>query len=104
MRPYYKIKKDLDKIDFSEKVGLSIYEEHVMGDLDLKEFDLGKSLWMRFVRGAVAGAVASGATITYLGGSNIADVRSFLELVAVAIFIGAITGGLQAVDKFLRSE
>lgn len=69
-----------------------------------EDFNLGKSLWLRFVRGAVAGAVASGGAITFFGENTFSNLVHFLTMVAIALITGAVTGGLLAVDKFFRAE
>jgi len=64
----------------------------------------GKSLLYRFIRGAVAGAVSAGITITVAGVNTFADLKSFLGTLTVALIVGAISGLLLAIDKFCRME
>jgi len=67
-----------------------------------QDFNLGKTLWLRFLRGAIAGAVSSGSTITFVGGNSFSDLKSFLATLSIALIVGAVTGALLAVDKFVR--
>lgn len=64
--------------------------------------NLGKTLWLRFLRGAIAGAVSSGGTITFIGHNTFTDLRTFLATLSIALIVGALTGGILAVDKFMR--
>lgn len=72
--------------------------------MDNNNFDLGKTLWLRFLRGAISGAVASMTTLQVAGAHSFADVTSFVHSLGVAGIMGAITGGLLAVDKYIRSS
>jgi hypothetical protein len=62
-----------------------------------------KSVALRFVRGALSGAVSSMAVISYADVSTLTDLNRFLAGLAVAGIIGAVTGALMSADKFLRS-
>jgi hypothetical protein len=67
-------------------------------------FNLGKSVLMRFARGGIAGAFASAATLTSLTGiQSWTELRIALVYLSLSALIGFITGGIMAVDKFLRS-
>ena len=69
-----------------------------------EEFNLGRSLWLRFLRGAIAGAVSTGATISFVGGYTFESLKSFAATVGVALIVGAVTGSCLAVDKFIRAK
>lgn len=71
--------------------------------MDNSNFDLGKSLLLRFVRGAISGAVSSMAVLQIAGAHSFADVKAFLYSLAIAGLVGAVTGGILAVDKYIRS-
>lgn len=92
------LKEDLD---ISDAVGDLLLANKQNNDMD-ENFDLGKSLWLRFLRGAIAGAVSTGGTITFIGGHTFSDLKSFVATLSVALIVGAITGGLLAIDKFVR--
>lgn len=62
-----------------------------------------KIVFFRFLRGAVAGAVSTMILIQFNGGNSFADVQVFLANLAVAGIVGAITGGLLALDKYFRA-
>lgn len=70
----------------------------------MENFDLGKALWLRFLRGAIAGAVSTGTTITFIGGNTFSDLKAFFATLIVSLIVGATTGGLLAIDKFIRVE
>lgn len=70
----------------------------------MENFDLGKTLWLRFLRGAIAGAVSTGTTITFIGGNTFSDLKAFFATLIVSLIVGATTGGLLAIDKFIRVE
>jgi hypothetical protein len=61
-----------------------------------------KSLLKRFLRGFVAGAVATTTTIviTFRDWSDVPSVLSMLGLAALA---GGISGAILSIDKYLRS-
>lgn len=67
-------------------------------------FDLGKTLWLRFFRGAISGAVASMTALQVAGAHSFAEVGSFIHSLGIAGIMGAITGGLLALDKYIRSD
>lgn len=69
---------------------------------NMENFDLGKSLWYRFLRGAIAGAVSAGVTVTFSGTHTFSDLRSTLTTMGIMLITGAITGAFLAVDKFIR--
>lgn len=58
---------------------------------------------MRFVRGFITGAI--GAIVAILGTGNVptADIVSWCKLIGISLFTGGITGGLLAVDKYIRA-
>jgi hypothetical protein len=67
-------------------------------------FSLGQSILWRFVRGGIAGAFASAATLTSLMGvQSWTELRTALVFLGLSALIGFITGGILAVDKFIRS-
>jgi hypothetical protein len=70
----------------------------------MNDFQLGRALVMRFVRGALAGAFASMTTIAYFTGSTLRDLQQWLFLLLISAVIGSVSGGILAVDKYIRSE
>lgn len=67
-------------------------------------FNIGKTLWLRFLRGAISGAVSSMAVLQVAGAHSFADVATFAHSLGVAGLMGAITGGILALDKYIRSD
>ena len=95
------IKPDIyEENDFSEKVGDYKFNE----ERNMENFNLGKSIWLRFVRGAIYGAISTGITITFVGENTFTDLKTFIATLSVALIVGAISGALLAVDKFIRAE
>lgn len=70
----------------------------------MDEFTLSKVLYMRFIRGAIAGAASNMLLITFNGQNTWGDLSVFLSALTVSLVVGAITGALLAVDKFFRVE
>lgn len=74
---------------------------------NMEEFDLGKSLWLRFVRGSISGAVSSGATL--LSGIAINNIQNLTDLkilgmtLLISLIVGAVTGGILTLDKYFRT-
>ncbi|MEM5784990.1 MAG: hypothetical protein QW469_00425 [Candidatus Aenigmatarchaeota archaeon] len=66
--------------------------------------DKAKSILYRFLRGFVAGAVATMTTITIAQAVTWKDVIDILNNLAIAGITGGISGGLLALDKYLRYE
>jgi len=66
------------------------------------EYNLAKGVLYRFLRGAVSGAVATMVTVQVLSGNSWGDIIAWLNTLAIGGVIGFITGGLLAVDKYLR--
>lgn len=62
-----------------------------------------KVVFLRFLRGAVAGAVSTMVVINFNGGQSFADLQSFISSLAIAGVVGGITGGLMALDKYFRA-
>lgn len=62
-----------------------------------------KLVFFRFLRGAVAGAVSTMVMIQFTGGNSFSDLQAFLSSLAVAGIVGAVTGGLLALDKYFRA-
>lgn len=91
--------KDSDITSQVGDAGLSL-----INDKTMENSNLGKIVWFRFLRGALAGAVSSGATITFAGQNTFADLSHFIATVSVALIVGALTGGILAIDKLLRAE
>jgi len=56
----------------------------------------------RFLRGFIAGGVGAMALITPVGIQNFNDISSWLVALLLAGIVGAISGGLQALDKYWR--
>lgn len=72
--------------------------------MSIENFNLGKTLWLRFLRGGISGAVASMVAVQIQGAHAFADVVSFYHALGVAGIIGATTGALLALDKYIRAE
>ncbi len=68
------------------------------------EYNLTKGIIMRFIRGLVSGAVSAMILIAPMGVSSWGDVYGWLNSLAMAGLLGAISGALLAVDKYLRAE
>lgn len=62
-----------------------------------------KVAFLRFLRGAVSGAVSTMVVIQFTGGNSFSDLKSFVFSLTIAGFIGAVTGGLMALDKYFRA-
>lgn len=72
------------------------------------EYDLIKGVAMRFLRGAVSGALSTMAvvvtSVAYVQGiTTWADIKNLGYSLILACIIGVLTGGIQAADKFYRS-
>lgn len=63
-----------------------------------------KSALMRFLRGFIAGGVGAMSLILPVGIQNFEDVSSWLIALLLAGTVGAISGGLQALDKYIRDS
>ena len=61
-------------------------------------------LFKRFLRGGIAGAVGSMATLVPFSGSSLVEIKTWLFMLAIAGATGFISGGILALDKFLRWE
>lgn len=61
-----------------------------------------KSVILRFLRGAIAGAVATMIPLLPQDISNVTNIKSWLISLATAAFIGFVTGLILAVDKAVR--
>ena len=62
-----------------------------------------KSLAFRFLRGFIAGAVATMATMTPSIIASWRDLGIWLAALSLAGIVGGITGGILAIDKYVRS-
>lgn len=69
-----------------------------------QSFSLAKSVGYRFFRGFVAGAVSTMLTVGAINAKSLNDLYSWLGILGLALIVGGITGGLMAVDKYLRAE
>jgi hypothetical protein len=65
--------------------------------------ELVKSLILRFVRGTVAGMVATMIPLLPQAVGDVGDLNNWLKSLAVAGFIGAVTGLILTADKYIRS-
>ncbi len=63
-----------------------------------------KSVLLRFLRGSVAGAVATMIPLLPQNISEVGNLKDWLMSLGIAGFIGAITGLILAIDKGLRSK
>jgi hypothetical protein len=68
------------------------------------EYDIVKGVLYRFLRGFLSGAVATLATIQMVAPANWADLGVILNTLAIAAVVGGISGGVLALDKYLRVE
>jgi hypothetical protein len=59
-------------------------------------------LFERFLRGFVAGGVASAIAVVPNDGMNLDDATAWLFRLILAALTGGITGGLLALDKYFR--
>lgn len=71
--------------------------------MDNQNFSLGKILWLRFLRGAISGAVSSMVILQVAGAHSFSDVLHFWSALGIAGLMGATTGGLLAIDKYIRT-
>lgn len=62
-----------------------------------------KVVFFRFLRGAIAGAVASMIGLQVVGVHSFADLQAFAQSLAIAGIFGGVTGGLLALDKYFRA-
>lgn len=67
-----------------------------------EDFPLGRVLWLRFLRGGIAGALSTGSTVTFMGGGTFHDLTHFFSVLGVSLVVGFITGALLTADKFVR--
>jgi hypothetical protein len=63
-----------------------------------------KSALMRFLRGFIAGGIGAMALILPVGIQNFNDLSSWLVGLLLAGLVGAISGGIQALDKYFRDS
>lgn len=63
-----------------------------------------KSIIMRFVRGGLAGAVASMLSVSPTIVNNYNDLGVWLNTLLLAGFVGFVSGSLLAIDKAVRIE
>ena len=61
-----------------------------------------KVLLNRFLRGFIAGAVASLAALLPVSFNSLNDIKAWLFIAMMTAFSGGLTGGLLALDKALR--
>jgi hypothetical protein len=74
-----------------------------MEDKTIIEFkSLVYRVFLRFLRGFVAGAISSMVLVVSYSGSDWSELRSWLSLLVVAGVSGGISGGLLALDKAIR--
>jgi len=66
--------------------------------------ELLKSLLLRFLRGALAGAVANMVIIATFSGTSWNDVGVWLSALALSGAVGAVGGIILTADKYFRSE
>ena len=67
-------------------------------------FNLARSTFYRFLRGGIAGAISTGATVTvFTGVQTWSHLPTALSVLGLMAFIGFVTGGLLAADKYVRS-
>ncbi len=66
--------------------------------------DFTKTILLRFVRGAVSGAISAMIVILPVGIQTFEQLNQWLISLALAGIVGLISGGLQALDKAYRYE
>lgn len=62
-----------------------------------------KMIFARFLRGFIAGAVSAAAILSPVAIQNFENLTNWLLLLLVAVVQGGITGGILALDKYLRA-
>ena len=65
---------------------------------------LAKSLILRFIRGSIAGAVATMVPLLPSVTADVGSIKTWLTSLALSGFIGAITGLILTIDKAVRSK
>lgn len=71
--------------------------------MDNNDFSIGKALWLRFLRGGIAGAVSAMTVLQLTGAKSFEDIKALVYALGVAGITGFITGGLLALDKYIRT-
>lgn len=66
--------------------------------------NLIKSLVLRFIRGAVAGFISTAVLVVPGQIGTYTEIGQWLNSLAIAGIVGAITGGLLTLDKYIRTE
>lgn len=66
-------------------------------------YSKSKAVFYRFFRGAISGAVSTMVVIQFTGGNSFSDLKAFMFSLTIAGFIGGVTGGLMALDKYFRA-
>ncbi|MFA6201519.1 MAG: hypothetical protein WC679_14055 [Bacteroidales bacterium] len=66
--------------------------------------ELFKSLCWRFGRAFIAGAVSTMVVIMPLSNNSWNDLTTWLSALALAGIVGGISGLIQAIDKYCRSD
>lgn len=66
-------------------------------------YSKGKVVAYRFLRGAVAGAVASMVGLQVVGVQSFSDLQAFAISLTISGIMGGVTGGLLALDKYFRA-
>ena len=70
-----------------------------------KTYNLGKGVLYRFFRGFIAGAVASMASMTpFMGNGEWKALSTWFAILCFGGISGGITGGILALDKYLREK
>ena len=73
------------------------------------EYNIYKAVGMRFLRGALSGAISTmvvvvGSVSYTQGVTTFLDIQQMLYALGVSGIIGALSGGILALDKAIRSE
>lgn len=69
----------------------------------MAEFDIKKSVLMRFIRAFLAGAFGTMITVIPLSSQSWTDLSTWLSALMLAGIVGGISGTLLAGDKLYRS-
>lgn len=66
------------------------------------EFNLSKSVILRFVRAFAAGFIAVAAATSFTNIQTWGDLQSALAAIALSGTVGGMTGLIMAIDKWIR--
>lgn len=70
----------------------------------MAKFNLFRSVVNRFFRGYFAGAIGAMVPLLSVNVSNLGDLKVWFASLLLASVVGGVTGGILALDKFLRAK